>query len=176
MKTGLSPWSCGAVDVSALVVRWSLGTLFLYMGLTKALHPVEFLKLVRQYEMTQNPLFLNSVAAALPWFEVFCGLLLLAGLAVRGSALMLVLMLVPFTLLVLKRALAVHAAQAIPFCTIKFDCGCGTGEVYICRKLAENCLLIVLSGWLLAGWGRRFCLRYDIMHRQPLSEFGGRRS
>lgn len=153
-----------------MLARWLLGALFLYMGLSKALQPVEFLKLVRQYEMTQSHLFLNSIAAALPWFEVFCGLLLLAGVAVRGSALMLVLMLVPFTLLVLKRALAIHAAQAIPFCAIKFDCGCGTGEVFICRKLAENCLLIVLSSWLLAGRGRRLCLRYNLMQRQPSPE------
>lgn len=112
------------------------------MGLNKALHPVEFLKLVRQYDLVQTPLILNSVAAALPWFEVFCGLLLLAGVAVRGSALMLLLMLVPFTIVVLQRAFAMQTVLAIPFCAVKFDCGCGTGEVFICRKLVENTLLI----------------------------------
>ena len=35
------------------------------------------------------PVLLNSIAAALPWFEVVCGGLLLAGVAVRGSALIL---------------------------------------------------------------------------------------
>ena len=80
------------------------------MGLNKALpHPEYFLKLVRQYDMVTSPLLLNSIGAALPWFEVFCGLLLLFGVAVRGSALMLVAMLVPFTLIVLKRALAIAA-------------------------------------------------------------------
>ena len=52
---------------------------------------------------------MNSIGAALPWFEVFCGLLLLFGVAVRGAALMLMAMLVPFTLIVLKRALAIAA-------------------------------------------------------------------
>jgi hypothetical protein len=97
----------------------------------------------------------------LPWFEVVCGALLLAGIAVRGSALILIGLLVPFTWMVLHRALALGAA--IPFCAIKFDCGCGLGEVPICRKLVENVVLILLSGWLLAGSGRKFCLRYRLI-------------
>src|SRR6185295_15594409 len=75
-----------AADVAALFARLLLAGLFLYMGLTKALHPVEFLKLVRQYEVLHAPFALNLVAAALPWFEIFCALLLLAGVAVRGAA------------------------------------------------------------------------------------------
>jgi uncharacterized membrane protein YphA (DoxX/SURF4 family) len=99
----------------------------------------------------------------LPWFEIFCGLLLLAGVAVRGTALTLTLMLASFTLLVLQRALLLEAAQNIPFCAVKFDCGCGTGEEFICRKLLENFLLLVLSGWLLAGRGRQFSLRFSLI-------------
>ena len=107
--------------VAGLVGRWVLGGVFIYMGLTKALHPVDFLKVLRQYEMVESHVLLNLIAAALPWFEVLCGLLLLAGIAVRGSALLLLGMLIPFTLVVLKRALAIHAAKAIPFCAISFD-------------------------------------------------------
>ena len=149
-------------ETVAVLARWLLGGLFLYMGLNKALHPVEFLKLVRQYEMVTQPELLNSIAALLPWFEAFCGLLLLAGVAVRGSALMLLGMLVPFTLLVLRRALAIHAVQGTPFCAVEFDCGCGAGEVLICTKLLENCALSFLSGWLLTGRGRKLCLRYGL--------------
>jgi uncharacterized membrane protein YphA (DoxX/SURF4 family) len=149
--------------MNAVLARWLLGALFLYMGLSKALHPVEFLKLVREYELVQTPLLLNSIAAALPWFEVFCGVLLIAGVAVRGSALMLLLMLVPFTLVVLQRALALQAVLAVSFCAVKFDCGCGTGEVLICRKLVQNGVLILLSGWLLMGRGRHFCARYSLI-------------
>jgi uncharacterized membrane protein YphA (DoxX/SURF4 family) len=162
MSTTPSTSSRPVLDVAGLLSRWLLGAFFIYMGMNKALDPVGFLKLLRQYDLAQTPLLLNSIAAALPWFEVFCGALLLAGVTVRGSALMLVLMLAPFTLVVLKRALAIHAASAIPFCAIKFDCGCGTGEVYICRKLVENCLMIFLSAWLLAGHGRRLAARYSL--------------
>jgi len=152
-----------AVDVAAMLARWLLGALFIYMGLTKALEPVEFLKLVRQYDLTQSFWLLDSIAALLPWFEVFCGLLLLAGIAVRGAALMLVVMLVPFTVAVFQRALDIQAAQAIPFCAVKFDCGCGTGEVFICRKLLENLLLMIISLWLLSGRGQKLCVRHSLI-------------
>ena len=151
------------LDSLTVPARWILGGLFVYMGMSKALHPVEFLKLVHQYQLTDSPFVLNFIAAALPWFEVFCGLLLLAGVAVRGSALLLVLMLVPFTLVVLHRALAIHTLKGIPLCAVKFDCGCGNGEEWICVKLPENCLLILLSVWLVAGWGRQLCLRHRLL-------------
>src|SRR5687767_10302591 len=82
-------------DVAAVAARWLLGAMFIYMGLSKALHPVEFLKLVRQYNLTDHYLVLNLISSALPWFEVFCGLLLVLGVAVRGTALLLVAMLIP---------------------------------------------------------------------------------
>jgi uncharacterized membrane protein YphA (DoxX/SURF4 family) len=176
MNTSPSSWSRTAADTFAVLARWLLGAVFLYMGLNKALHPVEFLKLVRQYDMVQSSLLLNSIAGALPWFEIFCGLLLLAGVAVRGTAVLLILMLVPFTVLVFRRALAIQSAQAIPFCAVKFDCGCGTGEVFICRKLLENFLFIVLSIWLLAGYGRKLCVRHTLMScpaKTSLTENGG---
>jgi uncharacterized membrane protein YphA (DoxX/SURF4 family) len=137
------------------------------MGLSKALQPVDFLKLLRQYDIVQSSLPLNSIAAALPWFEIFCGLLLLAGVAVRGTALILMVMLAFFSVLVFHRALGVQAALAIPFCAVKFDCGCGTGEVFICRKLLENFLLMLLSGWLLAGRGRQLSLRFSLIKARP---------
>ncbi len=149
-------------EYAALLARWLLGALFIYMGLNKALDPVGFLKLVRQYELVSNYLLLNSVAAALPWFEVFCGLLLVLGVAVRGSALMLIGMLIPFTIVVFRRALAISAAQGIPFCAVKFDCGCGTGEVLICWKVPENLILLLLSVWLLSGRGRLLAARFSL--------------
>jgi uncharacterized membrane protein YphA (DoxX/SURF4 family) len=149
-------------DVLGLLARLVLATLFIYMGLNKALHPVEFLKLVRQYDALHSSLLLNLTASVLPWLEVFCGLLLLLGVAVRGTALMLLAMLIPFTVLVLLRALAVGKAGGLPFCAIKFDCGCGTGEVLICRKLAENTLLMVFSAGLIFWRQGRLCLHHTL--------------
>ena len=163
MKSDHAANKSGIVDVGTVLVRWLLGVLFVYMGLSKALDPVNFLKLVREYDLTHISWLLNSIAALLPWFEVFCGLLLLTGIAVRGAALMLILMLVPFTMLVFQRALDIQSAQAIAFCAVKFDCGCGAGEVFICRKLAENFILAALAAWLLTGRGRLLCVRFGLV-------------
>ena len=154
--------SAKAIDFATLAARWFLGGLFVYTGLEKGLDPASFLKLVRQYDMVQTPFLLNSIAATLPWFEVFCGALLLAGIAVRGTALTLAGVLIPFTAVVWHRALVFQGARAIPFCAVKFDCGCGMGEEFICRKLLENAGLILLAFWLLAGRGRILALRYSI--------------
>jgi uncharacterized membrane protein YphA (DoxX/SURF4 family) len=153
----------GAADIAGLAARLIFGAGFIYLGWNKALHPVEFLKLVRQYDSAQNHVLLDFIAAVLPWFEVFCGLLLLTGVAVRGTALVCVLMLLPFTWMVLRRALELKAARGIPFCAVKFDCGCGTGEEYICGKLLQNGVLILLALWLVAGQGRKLALRYGLM-------------
>jgi uncharacterized membrane protein YphA (DoxX/SURF4 family) len=152
-----------ARDAAAVLARWWLGCVFIYMGLHKAVpHPEYFLKLVRQYDMVTTPFLLNCIGAALPWFEVYCGVLLLAGVAVRGAALNLVVMLVPFSLIVLKRALVIAATEHKAFCAVKFDCGCGAGEVFICHKLVENTVLLLLAAWLLTSRGRQLCLRFSL--------------
>ena len=164
---GMSDWTGSArltrADFLAVAARWILGGLFVYMGMSKALHPEAFLKLVRQYELFSSPFLLNAVAAGLPWFEVFCGLLLLAGVAVRGASLMLVVMLIPFTTVVVKRAFGIAAAQGVPFWTVKFDCGCGTGEVLIWKKVLENSFFILLSCWLLRGRRKLLAARFSLL-------------
>lgn len=155
-----------AAELAATAARWLLAAVFIYMGLSKALHPVEFLKLVREYGVfEQRPLLLNLVAAGLPWIEIVCGALLLLGVAVRGAAVLLLAMLVSFTALIVWRALGVHEASGLPFCGIHFDCGCGAGEILVCRKLAENAALALLSGILVFTSRSRFCLRHTLLAR-----------
>jgi uncharacterized membrane protein YphA (DoxX/SURF4 family) len=161
-KTGTGGWSSGSRAL--LGARWLLGGYFMYSGLVKALDPVEFLKLLRVYELTTEPMLLNLVAAGLPWFELFCGLLLVLGVGVRGSALLALLLLIPFTGLVWLRALDLQETTGLAFCAIRFDCGCGAGEVAICRKLLENGVLIGLGLCLLIG--RRS--RWAVCHRLPV--------
>ena len=75
-----SPSRMPSHELVSVVVRWILGGVFVYMGLSKALHPVDFLKLLRQYEVIESHILLDFIAAVLPWFEVLCGLLLLSGI------------------------------------------------------------------------------------------------
>jgi len=161
MKADRSTKSGRIAELAEVPARWLLGLVFIWMGLSKALQPVEFLKSVRQYDVVHGTLLLNSIAAALPWFEIICGGLMVAGIAVRGSALVLAGLLVPFTWMVLHRALALHSN--VPFCAIQFDCGCGSGEVFVCRKLLENAILILVSIGLVCGRGRKCCVRYELV-------------
>ena len=163
MKPAAEIKSASAVETAGVLARWLLGAFFLYAGMAKALQPADFLKLVRQYDMVTNPILLNGIASSLPWFEAFCGLLLLCGVAVRGAACVLVLLLAPFTFIVFRHALAIQGAAGIAFCAVKFDCGCGTGEVYICHKLVENGVWMMLLLGLAAGYGRRFCIRHSLL-------------
>jgi hypothetical protein len=43
---------------------------------------------------------------------------------------------------------------------------CGTGVVFICRKLLENFLPIMILDWLLTGYGRQFSLRFDLKRKK----------
>jgi uncharacterized membrane protein YphA (DoxX/SURF4 family) len=160
-----APRRWDALDVLAVAVRWFLGAMFIFMGITKALAPVEFLKLTRQYGVFENHVALNFVASTLPWFEVFCGVLLMLGVAVRGAALILTGMLVPFSILIWRHALDIQAVKGLPFCAVKFDCGCGTGEVFVCHKLAQNAVLIGLSIGLVLWRRHRLCLRAELIPR-----------
>jgi uncharacterized membrane protein YphA (DoxX/SURF4 family) len=144
---------------ATLTARWILGALFVYLGMKKVFEPVGFLKVLREYQLTDNYLLLNFVASVLPWFEVFCGLLLLTGVAVRGTALLSMAMLIPFTGIILNRALSVYHQGDLAFCAIKFDCGCGAGVVPICGKLLENGFLVLLSSVLVVFRSRLWCLR-----------------
>lgn len=147
----------------ALLARWAVGGFFLYSGIAKTGNPVEFLKLLRLYDFTAVPLVLNLIAATLPWFEIVCGLLLLTGVAVRGTALVVTALLIPFTAGVLRRALALQAAKALPFCAVRFDCGCGMGEVAICYKLVENSLLLAGALWLVFARSSPLALRHQLV-------------
>lgn len=129
---------------ASLLARLILGATFIYLGIAKAADPVAFLKMARAFELVHPPLALNLVAAILPWFEIVCGLLLLAGVFTRGTALVFLALLIAFTVAIAWRAVLLHRAGDVAFCAIRFDCGCGTGDVLVCAKLVENLLLLTL--------------------------------
>jgi uncharacterized membrane protein YphA (DoxX/SURF4 family) len=127
--------------------------------------PVGFLKLIREYRIfpaSAWPL-LNLTAVAMPWVEVLCGLLLILGVSVRGAAGLLLALLLMFTTMIVIRGVRVYNAQEIAFCAIKFNCGCGSGDVFICHKIAENTTLILLAIVNLFSRSRRFCLCRNIL-------------
>lgn len=146
--------------VPLLLARLILGGMFVYMGTHKLADPIAFLKLVRMYHMLPEtpPYFLNAVAIVLPWLEVFAGVALITGLCVRGAGLMTAIMLCVFTPAIVLRALRMVSETGQGFFQIRFDCGCGGGEVVIWKKVTENLLLLLLSVVAIASCSRRWCL------------------
>ncbi len=87
---------------------------------------------------------------------------MLLGVAVRSSALVLTLLTLAFTALVFRHALALYALGDVAFCDIRFDCGCGAGEVFICWKLLENTLLVLVGVFVTVVDTPLFALRYRL--------------
>lgn len=141
MTTPGTPWI-------GRVARITLGAIFVYVGIQKALDPVSFLKAVHGYGIITSPTALNSLSLFLPWLEIVCGVALAAGWKWRSAAVLQLAMLIVFTGAIVVRAFAIHRASDLAFCAIRFDCGCGTGEVPVCVKLLENAGLIALAFWV----------------------------
>ena len=129
-------WNRSGIPI--LAARIILGGYFIWLGLAKAAAPVEFLKLLRQYQMVPEglPVTLNLVAAILPGLEVLCGVLLIFGVAIRGVAVLVLSLLAVFTFAVSARALGIYQAEEIALCAIKFDRCKLRGERPLCL---DNC-------------------------------------
>ncbi len=151
-----------------LIARLLLGATFVVLGFNKAQNPSDFLKVIREYELVplDPPVLINSIAAFLPWMEIAWGLMLILGIALRGTALVVLASLAVFTVAIANRALGVSAAGAIPFCEVKFDCGCGTGVEYVCRKLPENVGLMICALLVVLASVHRFALRPVLFARR----------
>jgi len=146
--------------VPQLLARLLIGGLFLYMGVEKVGHPMDFLKQIRLYHMLpETPaVLLNATAVVLPWLEVACGVALMLGVWARGAAALVFAMLAVFTPAILLRALAIQAETGTPFLTIAFDCGCGSGAVITWKKLLANTGLGLITLVVLLSQSRRFRL------------------
>lgn len=136
------------------VARLVVGGVYVWFGVNKIADPIAFLKAMHAYGMLPEspPWLLNGSAVVLPWFEILCGLLLVCGIWRRHAAVLLLLLTAFFTVVVAWRAHRIAEAGGLPLCGVKFDCGCGVGEVWFCHKVAENTALVLLAA--LAAWSR----------------------
>lgn len=133
--------------VPMLVARLVVGIVYLWLGAQKVGDPVAFLKALRDYDLLPltPPQWMNGTVVVLPWIEIVCGVLLLVGAWLRAAGSLLLLMTVVFTVVIAMRGFEEAARQGLALCAVHFDCGCGTGEVALCRKVLENLGLILLS-------------------------------
>ena len=135
-------------NVAALLVRTGLGVVFLWASWDKIIHPLEFAKIIENYQILP-PAFVNPMALVLPWIEGLCGLLLISGRLVPGAALTVDLLLLVFILTTgynLYRGLDVNCGCF----SVAPDAG-GAATV----NLVRNCLLLVAGIWLLVYTSHR---------------------
>ncbi|HPQ39083.1 MAG TPA: MauE/DoxX family redox-associated membrane protein [bacterium] len=107
-------------------LRWIAGGAFVYAATAKILVPCELAMDIYQYQMAPGVL-INIGAIILPYVELILGICLIAGLAPRGAALGITVILLFFMVI-----LSVNLIRGI-----EFECGCfGDVENDICQKVA----------------------------------------
>jgi putative oxidoreductase len=97
----------------ALAFRLYLGGVFVYASVYKIGYAAEFAETIASYQIVPA-LGVNAVALALPWLELICGAMLVAGVRVRTVSAILAALLVVFCL-----AVTVNLLRETPI-----DCGC----------------------------------------------------
>ncbi len=140
-------------DLFRLVARLILGGVFLYAGFVKIGEPAGFAGSVAAYRLL--PYFGNYLAAAvLPWLEVLCGLLLIAGYRTRAAASLVLLLILAF-----MAALVSALARGLDI-----DCGCfrhGGEKTSAWTALARDGVLLVMVLVVLRNVGQSRSLRFS---------------
>jgi uncharacterized membrane protein YphA (DoxX/SURF4 family) len=75
--------------------RVFLGAVFIYASWDKIRDPAAFAQIIGNYQILP-PQWINPAALMLPWVELTCGLCLVSGRLVRGSALTVTLLIIIF--------------------------------------------------------------------------------
>ena len=75
----------------SFVFRWVLGLIFIYASIDKIVHISAFSEAIRNYKLFPDVL-INLLAIWVPWLELMTGLLLIAGIWIKGNALILTIM------------------------------------------------------------------------------------
>jgi uncharacterized membrane protein YphA (DoxX/SURF4 family) len=146
--------------IPLLLARLVVGVMMIRMGWAKVGEPVEFLKLLGEYELLPASWYIlqNILVVVLPWLETIGGVLLIAGVLIRGTSLTFLVLLTGFTIAIVLRGMNIHVTEGLPYSQIHFDCGCGGGDVYFVKKIPENIGLWLLCWIGLLSRSRRFTL------------------
>jgi uncharacterized membrane protein YphA (DoxX/SURF4 family) len=100
-----------------LAIRLILGITFIWASIDKIANPGGFAVSIYNYRMLPHET-INFMAIVMPWLELVTGILIIAGVLMRGSALWIGVMLVVF-IIALSSALARG---------LDIDCGCFSVE------------------------------------------------
>lgn len=141
-----------------LACRILLAAVFIYAAVQKMGRPLLFADEIRMYGILDHGPVLYLLAIVLPWIELFCGISLLTGLLMRGSALILAVVNVVFIVVIAYRSAVIMNADGIPLSQVFFDCGCGFGPTYAWKKLIEDTVLFFAALLILSAPAYRLVL------------------
>jgi uncharacterized membrane protein YphA (DoxX/SURF4 family) len=122
-----------------ILLRVLLGAVFIWASVPKILNPQSFADIVANYRIL-SPALVNPAAVILPWIEALCGVCLITGRLVRGSALIFVALMATF--------LTVTAFNI--YRGLDVNCGCFSVSAQEARgsqiiNLGRNFLLLVVG-------------------------------
>jgi uncharacterized membrane protein YphA (DoxX/SURF4 family) len=141
-----------------LVFRLILAAVFIYAAFQKMGKPLMFASEIEMYGLIKFGPLLYIIAIILPWIELVCGLALLTGLFMRGSALILAVLNLVFIVVIAYRTVGIMSAEGTPLSQVYFDCGCGFGATYAWKKLIENAFLIAFAVAILVSPSYRYVI------------------
>jgi uncharacterized membrane protein YphA (DoxX/SURF4 family) len=120
----------------ALVLRLYIGGLFIYASMYKINYPGEFAESIIAYQIV--PFWaVNVLAVVMPWLELLCGVLLIAGVRSKSATAMIGALLVLFTV-----AIATSLIRDIPI-----GCGCfhAVGEAMTWRTVLRDLTWLAMT-------------------------------
>jgi len=130
-----------------ILIRLGLGAVFVYAGIEKIIHPLDFASSVYNYQLF--PLFLiKPIALFLPFFEVIAGGFLLMGQYQRTMAWWTLILLGLFTL-----AMGINMARGLDI-----NCGCfspGSGQANLIPSILKNIAMMTAAGFFLFAFPSR---------------------
>ena len=124
-----------------LIARLIVGGAFIYAGILKIYSPLDFADHIAAYQLLPSGM-INIMALGLPFFEIACGLLVLAGFQIRIGTIGISAM-----LLVFMGAIVIALQKGL-----LIDCGCFGGhswfESNLWVALGRDGVLLLLAGFV----------------------------
>jgi len=125
------------VEYAVTFLRFILAFVFIIAAADKISDPAAFAQSIENYRVF--PIWsVNIIALFIPWLEIYTGVLLISGTAVRENLIIIGLLLIAFIILVLSAV----------FRDLNIDCGCfGTSNAQKVGfyKVIENSVLLVIA-------------------------------
>ena len=122
-----------------LILRWTLGVVFIAASFHKIIDPAEFARIIYGYKLFPGEV-INSLAILIPFIELTCGIALVLGVWPRSATIIINCMLFAFIVAISINLIRGH----------EFDCGCFSfGDQQ--QSLTGVDLLVRDIIWFIAG-------------------------